>query len=145
MFQRRPYSVTFRLSASTFDDATLDRQADRKDERIMCFLVLLLTLCLFRCADMSTLLVDMYFHVMQSCQSCTLQFDMSSLDFLVTFEIFDVRMMLLVMQSRHFMAHPSLEFLKLRSFRRANSLHATFHFNVQRASRPRIRSHFISV
>ena len=100
MFQRRPYSVTFRLSASTFDDATLDRQTDRKDERIMCFLVLLLTLCLFRCADMSTLLADMYFHVMQSCQSCTLQFDMSSLDFLVTFEIFDVRMMLLVMQSR---------------------------------------------
>ena len=94
---------------------------------------------------MSTLLADMYFHVMQSCQSCTLQFDMSSLDFLVTFEIFDVRMMLLVMQSRHFMAHPSLEFLKLRSSRRANSLHATFHFNVQRASRPRIRSHFISV
>ena len=71
----------------------------------MYFLDLLLALQLFRCADMSTLLADMYFDVVQSCQSCTLQFDMSSLDFLVTFEILDVRMMTLVMQKNHFTAH----------------------------------------
>ena len=102
----------------------------------MYFLDLLLTLQLFRCADMSTLLADMYFHVAQSCQSCTLQFDMSPLDFLVTFEILDVRMMTLVMQTNHFTAH-FFGTLKLRSFRRTNSLHATFHLDVQRASRPR--------
>ena len=71
----------------------------------MYFLDLLLTLQLFRCADMSTLLADMYFHVAQSRQSCTLQFDMSPLDFLVTFEILDVRMMTLVTQTNHFTAH----------------------------------------
>ena len=137
MFRRRLCSVTFRLSASTFDDATFERQSDRRDERILYFIGLLLTLWLFRCADMSTLLADMYFHVVQSCQSCTLQFDMSSLDFLVTFEIFNVRMMILGMQSNHFTAHSFLELSKLRSCRRTNSLHATFHLDVQRASRPR--------
>ena len=110
MFQRRLCSVISRLSASKFDEATLERQTDRRDERIMYFLDLLLTLQLFRCADMSTLLADMYFHVVQSCQSCTLQFDMSSLDFLVTFEILDVRMMTLMMQTNYFTAHSSWNF-----------------------------------